>query len=66
MDDERLLDPLTSPLMTHALIRCPNKNCSVLVTGAQLKLTDGKCPYCKTQLAKPRKEKRRLPFDLEL
>jgi len=52
------------PLMTHAIIKCPKKTCSVLVTGAQLKLTDGKCPYCGTQLAKPRKKNPKLPFEL--
>ena len=59
MEHEKPLDTL----MTDSLIRCPKKNCSVIVTGAQLKLTDGKCPYCGTPLAKPRKKKSRLPFE---
>ena len=63
MDDKNPLDTL----VTDSLMRCTKKSCSVISSGDELKETDGKCPHCGTQLAKPKHPNNKapkLPFEI--
>jgi len=44
---------LFDTLIIDSVVKCVNEKCNRISSGSELDETDGKCPYCGTQLAKP-------------
>ena len=51
MDNKNPLDTL----LTDSLIKCTNEKCGLVSSGAEIKKSNGKCPYCGQGLTKPPK-----------
>ena len=41
-------------LIIDSLVKCVNEECNRISSGPEVDENDGKCPYCGTQLAKPK------------